>query len=516
MKINLVKNTATGYMSMVIKMLQGIIVTRWLLESLGKEYYGLWSMLWAFFCYSLLLDFGFGVTAQKYTSAGLYKSNSGKYNSIISTVFCFHVCMSGLIIIATLIASFFVVPLFNLWNAPLEIVQICRKSLLIFGIGSALIFPTGIFPEILIGLQKIYLRNYFEMSSKIIELIGIVIIFSYDSGIITLIYFTLTLNALVNISMFFCIQRLIPSIKLRLRIDGATFREIFHFSGFVYMSSIFNMLWGRGTTLLISMLCGLSDLAMAQLGGRIPDLMIRIVSPYQENISPVTGLYYAQGKHRALGRILINSMRWNSFLSTGMTIGILLFAPDLLKLLFNYENEIATQICRWMALSFYVTQVFRSIPEKFMIMAERHRMLSWIRIGETSVYLILSFFLLQHFSVTSIVILALVLKLLSLIFFIAPLMLRYLHIGFLRLSYIIAIKPLCATLPMIAVTLLLWHFSGTSTSKIFVMFLSGIIGALAYVFIFAFLILSRNERALILKNIRKNLRTTLTRMRILQ
>lgn len=34
-------------------------MTRWLLASLGQEYYGLWALLWSFFCYSLLLDFGF-------------------------------------------------------------------------------------------------------------------------------------------------------------------------------------------------------------------------------------------------------------------------------------------------------------------------------------------------------------------------------------------------------------------------------------------------------------------------
>ena len=73
MKIPFFKNTLTNYFSMFVRLIQGILVTRWLVSHLGEAQYGLWIMLWSFFSYALLLDLGFGVAAQTVTAPELYK-----------------------------------------------------------------------------------------------------------------------------------------------------------------------------------------------------------------------------------------------------------------------------------------------------------------------------------------------------------------------------------------------------------------------------------------------------------
>ena len=74
MKIPVIKNTVTNYLNAGVRLLQGILISRWIIGYLGMEYYGLWTLLWSFFVYALLLDFGCGVSAQKYTSGGLRKT----------------------------------------------------------------------------------------------------------------------------------------------------------------------------------------------------------------------------------------------------------------------------------------------------------------------------------------------------------------------------------------------------------------------------------------------------------
>ena len=86
MKIPLLKNTLTNYLSMGVRLIQGVLITRWMIAELGEANYGLWMMLWSFFCYSLLLDFGLGVAAQKATATELWKRDIQKYNITISTV----------------------------------------------------------------------------------------------------------------------------------------------------------------------------------------------------------------------------------------------------------------------------------------------------------------------------------------------------------------------------------------------------------------------------------------------
>lgn len=494
MKIPIIKNTVTNYLSMAVRLLQGILVTRWLLADLGEEYYGLWALLWSFFCYSLLLDFGFGVTAQKYTSIGYYRTDLDKYNRILSTVFCFHALMSLVIAAGTILASFFVETLFNLQGATQEKIDFCRQAFLIFGIGSALLFPTGICPEILIGLQKIYMRNYLTIASKLAELIGILIIFSLRGNFMTLIYFTLGLNALTNLGMWFYIRRAIPGIRLRLKIDRDSFRELFRFSGFVYLCSVARLLWDRGSALFISIFCGLADVGFFQLGGRLPTLMNQLTGPYQENVSPMAATYYFHKKHKILSTIILNSMRWNSFLATGMMVGIFIFAPELMRFLFKFSNDLSVEVCRWMVVSLYITLVFRSIPERFLLMAERHKLLSWVTLTESGVYVLACLILLQHFPITCVVWSALTVKVASLLFVIGPVMLRYLPFSLRRMLWEVSIKPLCAALPLALLGVLLeWRFAG-QWSDFTILLLGGGLGGIGYLGIFFFGILSSQER----------------------
>ena len=49
MQVSVAKNTATNYLVMLIRIFQGILVTRWLIGYLGDAGYGFWMLLWTFF-----------------------------------------------------------------------------------------------------------------------------------------------------------------------------------------------------------------------------------------------------------------------------------------------------------------------------------------------------------------------------------------------------------------------------------------------------------------------------------
>ena len=93
MQVSVAKNTATNYLVILVRTFQGLLVTRWLIGYLGDAGYGFWMLLWSFFVYAILVDFGFGISAQKFTSLELFKRDIRHYNSIISMVFTFQTKM---------------------------------------------------------------------------------------------------------------------------------------------------------------------------------------------------------------------------------------------------------------------------------------------------------------------------------------------------------------------------------------------------------------------------------------
>ena len=391
MKIPFFKNTVTNYFSMFVRLVQGILVTRWLISHLGEAQYGLWVMLWSFFSYALLLDLGFGVAAQKVTATELYKNDIKKYNHTISSIFFSHVSMALLILPLTFVGMYYVRELFHLKaDATPEYIYFCREALLLSGLAATVVFPLGVFPEILVGLQKLYLRNYIIVVSKIVELAGVIVIFSVGAGLFKLLLFVMLVMGLTQFAMLVSVWKSIPGFRICLAFDKEVFKGIFRFSTAVYVISIGRMIWERGMFLLISIFCGLVSVGIFQLGSRIPFLIQQIALPYVENLSPISALLHSRNRMMHLAQILMRSIRWVNFFAAGATVMVMIYAPRIILLLFNVESNEAAFICRLMVLFVYFLLVFRIIPEKFLTMAEEHKFLAKVQSFESIFFILIS------------------------------------------------------------------------------------------------------------------------------
>ncbi|MBO5723390.1 MAG: oligosaccharide flippase family protein [Lentisphaeria bacterium] len=391
MKIPFFKNTVTNYFSMFVRLVQGILVTRWLISHLGQAQYGLWVMLWSFFSYALLLDLGFGVAAQKVTATELYKKDVEKYNYTISSIFFSHVSMALLILPLTFIGMYYIRELFHLKaDATAEYIYFCREALLLSGLAATIVFPLGVFPEILVGLQKLYLRNYIIIISKVLELAGVILIFTLGWGLFKLLIFVMLVMGLTQLAMLVSVWKSIPGFRIRLAFDKEVFKSIFRFSSAVYIISIGRMIWERGMFLLISIFCGLAPVGIFQLGSRIPFLIQQVALPYVENISPISALLHSRKHTMHLAQILMRAIRWVNFFAAGATVMVMIYAPRIILLLFNIEDAEAAFICRLMVLFVYFLLVYRIIPEKFLTMAEEHKYLAKVQSFESLFFIAIS------------------------------------------------------------------------------------------------------------------------------
>ncbi len=481
MKIPVIKNTVTNYLNAGVRLLQGILISRWIIGYLGMEYYGLWTLLWSFFVYALLLDFGCGVSAQKYTSGGLYEKDPGKYSRVLSTIFTFHSAMALIIALLTFLFSFFLSGLLDIHDP--EKLEYARKCFLLFGFGAALLFPTGMFPEILVGEQKIYLRNYIIIVAKVIELIGILVIFSLGAALIPLIVFSMLVSLGTNLTMGGCILKLHPKLKLRLKWDRECWKEIAVFSGFVYLGSIAKLVLNRSSRLLISIFCGVASVGVFHLSSKIADLSLIAVSQYQENISPISGALYKRGKYSVLGRIILGSMRWNSFTAFGVMMIAYMLAEPLLWILFKVRDPEVTSLSRLFLISYYLSTAVRDVPHSFFVMTERHRFATGVIIAEAAANLILNLLLLKPFGMRVVIWNGLIIKIIIAAVIILPYLLRCIRIPAGEFLGKIFLQPFLAGIPAVLYLLLMTRclhldgwllviFGGTGAGMIYLFLIS--------------------------------------------
>ncbi len=512
MKIPLKLNTITNYIYLLMRLCEGILIVRWIVSMLGKEVYGLWGVLWSLFAYTILLDFGFGTTAEKYTANDMPHAEPRRYSRIISTIFSFHVLMGMLIAVIVWGLSYYTNGLFHLHDAPVATQQLAHHAFLFFGLGSALIFPTSIFRGILVGLHKIYIRNYIKMTQKVIEFIGVVLIFltashfgwSVETNFMALIALMLGLTALANLVMWFYIRKLLPTVTIFLGFTRESFKDIFSFSGYVYAMSLASLLSAHASAILVATFCGLAQSGDFQIGRRFPLLMQQLTVPFQENASPLSARLCAHKKFTALGEILLGFMRWNSLISTGLAVLIAVMTPEIILFFFNVVSAPAVMVCRIMLASLWISLVLYSVPYKALTMANEFKTTTFATWLEALLSIGLNCLLLGYFrfSIVSVVIVALSVKLVIAICLLQSRLLTITHLSWWRLIRQVVMPPLLAGALTGGVAIGCKIFLST-TPLFWQLAIIGIISALVYASAIWLLALSPSERHRTLQFLKK-------------
>ena len=459
MQVSVAKNTTTNYLVMLIRTFQGLLVTRWLIGYLGDGGYGLWMLLWTFFGYALLVDFGVGIAGQKYTSQELFKRDIRHYNDIISMIFTFHALMALVIVFGTVVASFFLESLFNV-HEPAELAY-CRKCFFVFSLGAAAIFPFGVMKEILIGLHKIYINNYILAAGKIFELFGFMIILKCKGGLFGIICYEICVMSAERIAAWICAVRLIPGFRMRLHLfDRKVFREVFGFSSGTYFMSLARFLRVQTRNPIISKYCGLDSVGIFSLSGRLSDLCNQAIGQYNANVRPVTAQLFHRGRFRMLRDFVVKSMQWNMFMSCLVIIPAIVLRDEAITALFKKEvTPLISDLSLLSLLGIFSWLVITQIPASVMLMCEKHHLLAWTSMAEAVVVITLNIlFLRTGYSIVCIEIISMVA---SFVLFAAvrfPVMLKIIHGRVIRELWCIYVPSLLASVPALAVLLVCRKF----------------------------------------------------------
>ena len=455
MQVSVAKNTATNYLVMLIRFFQGLLVTRWLIGSLGDSGYGLWSLLWTFFGYAILMDFGAGIAGQKFTSHELFKRDIRHYNAIVSMIFTFHALMAFVIVIGVFIASFFLEKLFNVHD-PVQLAY-CRKCFFVFSLGAAAIFPFSVLSEILVGLHKIYINNYIAALGRIFELFGFLIILKLKGGLFGIVCYEVGILCVERLVAWFFVSRLIPGFRMRLHLfDRNVFWEVFGFSSGTYFLSMAKLLRVQTRNPIISKYCGLGAVGVFNLSDRLSSLCNQAIAQYNNNVRPVTAQLFHRGRFRMLRAFIVKSMQWNMFMCCLIVIPAIFLRDEAIVAMFKKEvTPLIHTLSLLSLLGTFTWLAITQIPSSVLLMCEKHHLHAWTSMAEALVVIILNILFLR--SGYSIVCIEVITIIMSIVLFSAvrfPVMLKLIRGNTLRDLWSIYVPSLLVSLPAVAVLLL--------------------------------------------------------------
>ena len=391
-KRNVVKGALTSYLRIFVRMGLGLVTFRLLYQGLNAvpEQFGFWSLLWAVFGYGILLDFGFGYSAQKRVAELSVKQNWPAVSRLLSTIFFFYLIMA---IVAFTVGVIFSGPLIDLFKVSPENHEEYRRIMIVFLAGIALAFPFGIFPEVLQGQQRMSTANSINILGTVANFVGVACVIYFRLSFMTLIVVSLVVVLLPYLLAMKLALDHMPGVKLRPGLFSLhTMVDTGKFSVYAYANTLSNVVRNKTDQPIISTILGVASVTPYQGGSKVGEMFGLLTKQIAEVLTPTAAHLHAKGDSVALRDMMLGGLRYSVLAATPLFIVTEFYMEGVIRLLTGVKQPTAPML--WvgelLVLWYYSLVLTHWVFKNMFMMAGQEKRLMWQSVAEAVVNVSLS------------------------------------------------------------------------------------------------------------------------------
>ncbi|HUS35361.1 MAG TPA: oligosaccharide flippase family protein [Verrucomicrobiae bacterium] len=389
-KRHIYRNSISNYAFLVVRLGLGAVLFRLIIQELPAEDFGFWSVLWSMLGYGILLDFGFGFTAQKRVAELCVKRDWDCLSKVLSTIFYTYVGIA----LGIIVVGYFAAPLIIKALAGVSPANVERYTLIlrVFLVGIGIAFPLGIFPEMLRGQQRICLANNLQLVSYLVSFTCILLCLANNWNLLWLFVFSLGGTLLGDLLCGVAAMRRMPTVVLAPRLfSRAMIRETTRFSVYAYINTLTTVILTRTDQIVISTGLALASVAIYQAGAKVAEMFSGFALQIAETLSPAAAHFHASGDRTGLRDLLVKGTRFTVLVATPMYLCCAFFLTPLLKLLTGSLPPTETfWVGQILLLWIYMTVLTQSVTKRVFMMCGHEKRLMWLGLGEAGMNLALS------------------------------------------------------------------------------------------------------------------------------
>ena len=397
LKAHIYRNSISNYVFLMVRLGLGVVLFRLLYKGLSTQEFGFWALLWSVFGYGILLDFGFGFTAQKRVAEYSARNDWDGLSRVLSTIFFSYLGIAALLVLVGITLSPYIINLFA--GISPENKEPFTLTLTLFFCGMGLAFPLGMFPEMLKGQQRISLANYTLLAGFLVSFAMVIVCIRQDWPLHVLLLITLGCSMAAELACGLFALRAMPQVRIRASLFS---RDMVHntmrFSIFAYITTLTTVILTRTDQLILSTMLAVSAVAIYQAGAKIAEMFSSFALQIPDTLSPAAAHLHARGDKAFLRELLVNGTRFSVMVATPLYLLCVFFLEQLLWIL---TGEAALPQTYWtgqvLLLWGYTTILTQSVSKRIFMMSGHERRLMWLGVGEAAVNLLLSVALIWYF-----------------------------------------------------------------------------------------------------------------------
>lgn len=227
--------TIMSYVGIGINVLAGLFYTPWLIHSIGREDYGLFTL--ALSVISLFVfDFGLGSAVTRFISKYLAEGNQEKANQCMGLVYRLYLVIDAILLVVLLVVFFFI-PYIYRELTPDEI----DRFKIVYAVAacySVLSFPFIPVNSVLTSHEKFVQLKICDIAHKIIMVGSMSICLLMGYGLYALVLVNAFAGIIMILLKLMCINRYTPQKVAWGYWDKTEFKNIAGYSGWVTVASL--------------------------------------------------------------------------------------------------------------------------------------------------------------------------------------------------------------------------------------------------------------------------------------
>ena len=228
-KKNIVLGTIFGYLSVLVSIVSGIILTPWIIDNIGKPEYGLYGLATSLISL-FLLDLGLSTTTNTYLAKLRAKGDKDGVQRFLAAIFKIYLTLD-IIFILIIAGLYFAAPVIYQYSYQPHEIQTLQYLLLIVGGYSLISFPSTCFIGVISTYEKFSMNKLIDLIQKIVYFVLTIVAIKLNWGVIGITAVNVGSGLLaVLIRFIYMITYLNVKLDLRLRVTRDELKSIFVFS----------------------------------------------------------------------------------------------------------------------------------------------------------------------------------------------------------------------------------------------------------------------------------------------
>lgn len=306
-----------------------LVLTPFMLNTLGQERYGVWALVLAVTGVLELLDLGLGTAVVRLVAELKGKGDVEREERVLGTVMALYMALGALLAGLLLLSASFMGPVMDI---PESLRRQAFWALIILGTRSVIGFPASVFRGVLHAHGMVRHTELARVGTLSLYALGVYFTLTWGWGVVGLASATLFHSCFYFTINYFILKKKLPHIQISpLRFHRDEARRILRLASAFLAVNVGGLVATRIDSFVLQWVRGLTAVALYALAARLADNLLLLTKQFIHALSPGAAEMAGRGDEKSLRILAVKGAKFSLMITVPAALGVGLFARPLIS-----------------------------------------------------------------------------------------------------------------------------------------------------------------------------------------